>query len=88
LEGEASIPDMIVSILCTLGLLFLIFIMAFTEWIMSLRWGKAMTLLPARGGRRQPRRDQLAFVLVTLSRFGLLSYMSLIPLTATLHPGA
>src|SRR5208283_6246677 len=77
-----AISDWIAAAIVLTTLIYITFVQTLGGWIIALRKGQAVALLPERGGRKWPLWTQIAFVLLGLILFIPLGYLTWIPLFA------
>lgn len=75
-----TIFDWIVAVIVIVTLIYISFVQTLREWIRAMRKGQAVSMLPERGGRKWSQGAQIAFVLLGLALFILLTYFAWIPI--------
>ena len=75
-----SIFDWIVAAIVVASLIYISFALTVADWLVALRKGQAVTLLPERGGRKWPLWTQIAMMVLGLAICVPLFYYGRIPL--------
>jgi protein-S-isoprenylcysteine O-methyltransferase Ste14 len=78
----------VTAIIVIVSLVYLSFVLTLADWLVALRKGEAVTLLPERRGRAWPLWTQVAIVLLGLVLCGGMFYFLWIPLFAIPAPTA
>jgi protein-S-isoprenylcysteine O-methyltransferase Ste14 len=72
--------DWIAAVIVIITLLYLSFVLTLREWLIALRRGEAVGLLPERGGRQWPMGAQVGMVVLGLLLCAVMFYFLWIPL--------
>jgi protein-S-isoprenylcysteine O-methyltransferase Ste14 len=80
--------DWIAAAIVIITFIYITFVQTVGGWILALRKGQAVALLPDSGERKWPQWMQIAFVLLGLVLFIPLCYVTWIPLFALAHATA
>ena len=75
-----KIFEIIADILVILSLVYVSFVLTLADWLVALRKGKAVSLLPERGERKYPFWAQVGLVILGLGIFAAIAYFLWIPL--------